>query len=72
MLGKMFTKKLWTVEYLLANQEVRVGNLPKCYVQCIIIYKVADLVHYGWIAPKIFPPKYTWRYVEAQVYISAF
>ena len=48
----------------MANQEVQAGNLPKCCVRCIKIYKAADLVHYGWIAPKICPPKYiegTWR-----------
>ena len=64
MLAKMFTKKLWTTKYLVANQEAQVENLPAC-VRCITIYKVADSVHYEWIAPKIFPPKYTRRYVEA-------
>ena len=64
MLGKRFTKKLWTAEYLLENQEVRAGNLPECCVRCITIYKAADSVHYGWIAPKIFlpnTPEGTWR-----------
>ena len=71
MLGKRVYQE--TVNYRIPPGEPRSLGRQSPQMLCLVYhnFKAADSVHYGWIAPKICPPKYTQRYIEAQVRISA-
>ena len=70
MLGKRVYQE--TVNCRISPGELRSTGRQSPRMLCSVYHnlKAAGSIHYGWIAPKICPPKYTQRYVEAQAHIS--
>ena len=71
MLGKRVYQEIVNCRIPLGKPRSMGRSSPRMMCSVYHNFKVADSVHYGWITPKICAPKYTRRYVEAQVHISA-